>query len=273
MTRAVLVRLDPGGRIHSFDAKELGVHVGDLVVVETENGTELGRVVAKPEEVDADNPKGTGLGPVMRKASAEDVARREELKAQEEDALAVAKHWASELRLPMKFVGAHYTLDANRLFVFFSSGEKVDFRQLVRRLSEALRVRVEVRQMRARDEARMAGGLGRCGRPICCANWLTEFSPVTIRMAKEQALPISAEGLAGQCGRLRCCLRYECEQYQAVNKRLPRTNEVVDTPRGEGRVLASHPLKETVTVLFQEGEVEDFPLEEVTWREKPDSNS
>ena len=242
-------------------------------MVETEGGTELGRVVAEVEEADAGDPKGVGLWPVLRKASPDDVARREELAAQEEDALALAKHWASELRLPMKFVGAHYTMDANRVLVFFGSGERVDFRQLVRHLSEALRVRVELRQMRARDEAKIAGGLGRCGRPICCANWLTEFSPITIRMAKEQALPISAEGLGGQCGRLRCCLRYEWEQYQAINKRLPRANEVVDTPRGEGRVVVGHPVKETVTVAFEEGEVHEFPLEEVTRRGNPRRSS
>jgi len=272
MARVVSIRLHPGGRAHSFDPKELELHVGDLVVVETEGGTELGRVVAVQKEVDADDSKGVGLWSVLRKASPDDVARREELEAQEEDALALAKHWASELGLAMKFVGAHYTMDANRVHVFFSSGERVDFRQLVRHLSEALRVRVELRQMRARDEAKMAGGLGRCGRPVCCANWLTEFFPITIRMAKEQALPISAEGLAGQCGRLRCCLRYECEQYQAVNKRLPRANEVVNTPRGEGRVLVGHPVKETVTVVFEEGEVREFPLEEVTWRGNPRRN-
>jgi cell fate regulator YaaT (PSP1 superfamily) len=173
----------------------------------------------------------------------------------------------------MKFVGAHYTLDGGQVILFFFAEDRVDFRQLLRQINDVLKVRVELRQIRTRDGAKITGGVGRCGRTLCCTMWLTSFSPVTIRMAKDQNLPISADGLSGQCGRLRCCLRYECEQYQALSKRLPRTNEIVVTPQGEGRVVDVHPIKETVTVAFGEGDARVLPLESITRKERPVNNT
>jgi len=251
-------------REYTFNAAELELHLGDMVVVEVGKGLELGRVIAESEEAGGEGAGRGGLRPVLRRASPEDIRRREELRAQEEDALVMARGWARQFELPMKLVDAHYTLDASQLLLFFWAEERVDFRELLRCLNEALGVKVELRQVGIRDEAKLAGGLGRCGRPICCAQWLTSFSPISIRMAKDQSLPISAEGLAGQCGRLRCCLKYECEEYQKINKRLPRTNETVGTPLGEGRVLGSHPVKETVSVVFGEGDVREFPLGDIT---------
>ena len=271
MARTVTVCLRPADKRYSFNAGELELKPGDMVVVETEKGLELARVAEEPQEgKDSENEGKRSLRPVLRMASSDDVARRDELLAQAEDALAVARHWVHQLELPMKFTSAHYTLDAGQAFLFFLAEERVDFRQLLRHLNEILGVRVELRQIGTRDEAKIAGGLGRCGRLLCCTQWLTSFSPVTIRMAKEQSLPISAEGLSGQCGRLRCCLKYECEQYREMNKLMPRTNETVGTPQGEGRVREAHPIKETVSVRFAEGEVREFPLDSITRKERHD---
>jgi len=271
MARTVLVCLRPADKHYSFDPGELDVKPGDKVVVETEKGLELGRIASAPKEAGgSENGEGHSLRPVLRIATRDDIARREDLLGQEEDAVGVARHWTQHLGLSMKFVSAHYTLDAGHVFLFFLSEERVDFRQLLRRLNEVLGVRVELRQIGTRDEAKMAGGLGRCGRLVCCAQWLTSFSPVTIRMAKEQSLPISAEGLSGQCGRLRCCLKYECDQYREINKRMPRTNETVGTPSGEGRILEVHPIKESVSVRFEEGEVREFPLDSISRKERRD---
>lgn len=270
MARCVSIYLRPTDRLYSFDPGDLDVRPGDMVVVETEKGLELGRVVTEPKDRDGGEQEGITLRPVLRKATPDDLAKRKELSARVSEALDTAREWATKLDLPMKFVGAHYTLDGGQAFFFFWADDRVDFRQLLRRLNEALGVRVELRQIGTRDEAKITGGLGRCGRPVCCAQWLTSFTPVTIRMAKDQALPISAEGLSGLCSRLRCCLKYECEQYQAVNKLLPRVNEVVDTPSGQGRVADVHAIKETVRVRFEDGDVREFPLEVVTRQGKSD---
>jgi len=263
MSKVVGIRFRRSERPFYCDPKELELSRDEAVVVETEKGLELGWVVLPPRDVVPGNPA-ESLPPILRKAVQEDSARREEMRPKEEQALLVAKEKARALSLPMKFVEGRYTLDGRRLTLYFGAEQRVDFRVLLRQLSDALSVRVELRQVGARDEAKFTGGVGRCGRLICCAAWLTEFAPISVRMAKEQALPINAEGLGGQCGRLRCCLKFEYEQYVAVNRLLPRINEMVMTPLGEARVIVGHPLKETVSVFLSEDErVRELPMSQI----------
>ena len=187
-----------------------------------------------------------------------------ELKAKEEQSSRLAKRTASELVLPFKMIEARYTFDARRAVFTFGPEQRADFRRLIHQPSKHLHCRVELKEVGARDEARLIGGIGRSGMTLCCSTWSTEFSTVTVRMAKEQALPISAEVLAGQCGRLRCSLKYEYEQYRAVNNALPKIGERVGTPWGEAKVLVGRRVKETVPLLYPGEVVRELPLSEVT---------
>ncbi|MBI4234154.1 MAG: stage 0 sporulation family protein [Chloroflexi bacterium] len=258
------VRFRRAGRLYFFDPRGLDLQPNDQVVVETEKGQEVGWVVVAPKQVihsDVTEP----LKPVLRKASPEDLARQEELLGKAREALLLGRLRAQRLGLPLKLVDTQYTLDGGRLFAYYTAEEKADYRPLIGALADFFHVRVELRQVGTRDETKLVGGIGRCGQVLCCALWLTRFDPVTIKMAKEQHLPISATNLAGQCGRLRCCLRFEYEQYRALNKALPRTGSWVTTPGGRGRVLVGHPLKETISVLLEESEaVREFPISQVT---------
>jgi cell fate regulator YaaT (PSP1 superfamily) len=169
------------------------------------------------------------------------------------------------LNLPMKLLSAEYALDSSRLTFLFSAEERVDFRELVRRLSGKFKVRVELRQVGSRDEAKLLGSFGRCGRETCCAAFLTEFTPVSIKMAKEQDLPLNPMKISGACGRLMCCLSYEGEQYRAMKAKMPKVGQRVSTRMGEATVVGNNPLKETVMVeLDTEAQVE-LPLAEVSY--------
>jgi cell fate regulator YaaT (PSP1 superfamily) len=200
----------------------------------------------------------------VRKGTASDFGRWQQIKETEDDAFKLARAKARELQLSMKIVAAHYTFDRSRIIVTFGAEGRVDFRPLLHELGTALRCRVELRQVGDRDVAKLAGGIGRCGRVLCCSTWMTKFDAIGIRMAKEQALPISADGLAGACGRLRCCLRFEYEQYRQVNREMPRIGEEVGTPKGSATVIVGHRLKETVSVRYDDDEVLEWPLAEVS---------
>jgi cell fate regulator YaaT (PSP1 superfamily) len=172
------------------------------------------------------------------------------------------------LKLPMKLLGAEYNLDGSRLTFFFSASERVDFRELVRQLNRRFKVRVELRQLGPRDEAKLVGGFGRCGRPLCCMDFLTEFSPVSIKMAKEQDLPLNPLKISGVCGRLLCCLTYESEQYHAMKEKLPKAGQRVKTPMGSANVVGSNPLKETVLVELESQATVELPLTDITVEKK-----
>jgi cell fate regulator YaaT (PSP1 superfamily) len=174
-----------------------------------------------------------------------------------------------KLGLPMKLLGAEYNLDGSRLTFFFSATERVDFRQLVRELNRRFNVRVELRQLGPRDEAKLVGGFGRCGRPLCCMSFLTEFSPVSIKMAKEQNLPLNPLKISGVCGRLLCCLAYETEQYQAMKEKLPKPGQTVSTPMGVANVVGINPLKETVLVELESQATVELPLSDLTFEKQP----
>lgn len=256
------VRFERAGRIYYYDSAGIELNIGDWVVVETEKGVRGGWVVIAPNQVlvsELQEP----LAPILRRAEAEDLTQLEELKAGEREALAQCAAKVAERNLAMKLVSAEYNLDGSRLTVFFTAEERVDFRDLVRDLAATLKTRVELRQIGPRDEAKLRGGYGRCGRPLCCSTYLCTFSPVSIRMAKEQDLPLNPMKISGLCGRLLCCLAYENEQYCLLRERMPRLGEKVETPEGPGKVVASSLLKERVSVLLENETTLDLPLAEV----------
>ena len=258
------IRFKSAGKVYDFDAQDVELKAGDYAVVKTSRGLEIGRVIIAPREARPDESK-EALSPVIRKATPEDIARAEELDTKAEQALIECGKMIAEMNLPMKLLTADYSLDSSRLTFLFSAEERVDFRELVRRLSGQFKIRVELRQVGTRDEAKLLGSFGRCGRQLCCAAFLTEFSPVSIKMAKEQDLPLNPMKISGACGRLMCCLAYEGEQYRAMREKMPRKGQRVSTRMGEATVVGNNPLKETVLVeLDTEAQVE-LPLAEVSY--------
>jgi cell fate regulator YaaT (PSP1 superfamily) len=205
------------------------------------------------------------LSPVIRKAEPEDIKHAEEFDAKAEEALIECGKVIGELQLPMKLLSAEYNLDGNHLTFLFSAEERVDFRELVRRLSGKFKVRVELRQVGSRDEAKLVGGFGRCGRPLCCMSFLTEFSPVSIKMAKEQELPLNPMKISGTCGRLMCCLAYESEQYRSMKEKMPKVGQRVSTHMGEATIVGCNPLKETVMVELDSKATVELPLSDVSY--------
>jgi cell fate regulator YaaT (PSP1 superfamily) len=269
MADIVGVRFKKASKIYYFDPAGLNLEVNDYVVVETTRGVEIGQVVIAPRQVLASNVE-KPLKPVVRKAEPEDVKRTEELEAKEREALVEGNKLVQKLNLPMKLLKAEYNLDGSRVTIHFSAEERVDFREMVRELAGRLKVRAELRQVGPRDEAKLIGGYGRCGRPLCCANFLSELAPVSIKMAKEQGLPLNPMKISGICGRLMCCLGYESEQYRIMKEKLPKEGQRVTTASGAGEVIGTNPLTETVMVQLDESEATvELPLNEVTLKEGP----
>jgi cell fate regulator YaaT (PSP1 superfamily) len=258
------IRFKRAGKIYYFDAGEIALQAGDYAVVKTTRGMELGHVVIAPGQIQV-NDTGESLSPVVRKAEPEDIAKAEELDTKAEEALIECGKIIAELQLPMKLLSAEYSLDSSRLTFLFSAEERVDFRELVRRLSGSFKVRVELRQVGSRDEAKLLGSFGRCGRSLCCASFLTEFTPVSIKMAKEQDLPLNPMKISGACGRLMCCLSYEWEQYRATKEKMPKAGQRVSTRMGEATVVGNNPLKETVMVELDSEATVELPLAEVSY--------
>jgi len=263
MTEIVGIRFKRAGRVYYFDPAGIDLEVNECVVVNTGRGLELGRVVISPKQVLADEVV-KPLKPVVRKAEADDIKRAQEFEEKEKEALVECGKLITKLHLPMKLLSAEYNLDGSRLTFFFSAAARVDFRELVRELAGRFKVQVELRQVGPRDEAKLIGGFGRCGRPLCCMSFLSEFAPVSIKMAKEQELPLNPMKISGVCGRLLCCLGYENEQYRIVKERLPKEGQQVSTPMGVASVVGGNPLKETVLVELEDGARVELSLNEVT---------
>ena len=268
MADIVGVRFKRAGRIYYFDPAGIELEVNDYVVVKTVHGLELGQVVIAPRQVLASELT-EPLKPVVRKAEPEDIERVQELEDREREALAECAKLIAKLNLPMKVISAEYNLDGNHLAFFFSADERVDFRDLVRELTSRFKIRVELRQVGPRDGAKLIGGFGRCGRPLCCMSFLGEFAPVSIRMAKEQNLPLNPMKISGACGRLLCCLVYENEQYRNMKEKMPKEGQQVSTPMGVASVVGSNPLKETVLVELESKATVELSLSEVTIEDKP----
>jgi len=263
MAEIVGIRFKRAGKVYYFDPAGIDLEANDYVIVKTSRGLELGQVIISPKQVLASEVT-MPLKPILRKAEAEDVKRAHEFESKEQEALAECGKLIAKLGLPMKLLSAEYNLDGSRLTFLFSAGERVDFRELVRELTNRFKLRVELRQVGPRDEAKLMGGFGRCGRPLCCMSFLSEFAPVSIRMAKEQDLPLNPMKISGVCGRLLCCLVYESEQYHTMKGKLPKEGQQVSTPMGEARVVGGNLLKETVIVELESGATVEFPLSEVT---------
>ena len=268
MADIVGVRFKRAGKVYYFDPAGIELEVNDFVVVKTARGLELGQVIIAPHQV-LSSELTEPLKPILRKAEAEDIKRAEELENREKEALEECTKMIAKLELPMKLLFAEYNLEGNRLTFLFTAEERVDFRKLVRELTKQLKVRVELRQIGPRDKARLLGGFGRCGRPLCCMSFLSELAPVSIKMAKEQDLPLNPMKISGICGRLLCCLAYETEQYRAMKEKLPKIGQQVLTPQGKAKVVGANPLKETVMVEFESETTVELPISELSFEGKP----
>ena len=263
MADVVGIRFKRTGKMYYFDPAGIDLDVKDYVVVKTARGLEIGQVVVAPRQV-LDSEVKEPLKPVVRKAEPEDIKHAEELEQKTAEALAECGKWIEKLELPMKLLAAEYGLTGNRLTFFFSASERVDFRELVKELTSRLKVRVELRQVGPRDGAKLIGGYGRCGRQLCCSSFLTEFEPVSIRMAKDQDLPLNPMKISGICGRLMCCLGYEGELYRAMREKLPKKGQRVVTNSGAAVVTGNNPLKQTVLVELKSGAIIELAADEVT---------
>ena len=266
--KTVGVRFKKAGRIYYFDPAGLDIELNDWVVVETTRGLEVARVAIAPKQVLSSEVE-TPLKPVVRKAEKKEVQHNEEVEAKGKEALIECAKIITRIGLPMKLLSAEYSLDGGHLTFFFSSAERVDFRELVRELAGRFKVRVELRQVGARDEAKICGGFGRCGRQLCCASFLSEFVPISIKMAKEQDLPLNPLKISGVCGRLLCCLAYEHDFYHDMKGKMPRDGQTVSTSMGEARVVGSNPLKETVIVELETQVTLELPITDVKVIAKP----
>lgn len=265
MASIIGVRFRNAGKLYYFDPDEFWPSAGDAVIVETARGLEYGEVVTGVKEV-SDEQITPPLKKVIRIATAEDALHQAENQSKEKDALAICQKKIAEHKLQMKLVGCEYTFDNSKILFYFTSDKRVDFRVLVKDLASIFRTRIELRQIGVRDEAKMIGGLGLCGRPVCCAAFLGDFQPVSIKMAKEQSLSLNPTKISGVCGRLMCCLKYEEDHYEATRKRMPKVGKEVITPDGNGTVVELNILKETVRVRIPKGdttEQKDYPLEDV----------
>ncbi len=263
MTETVGVRFKRIGRVYYFDPAGIDLDLNDWVVVETEHGIEVGRVVISPKQV-LSSEITAPLKPVLRKAEEEDIRQREESEDKETEALDICQKMAHQFNLPMKLLAAEYNPDGTRLTIYFSAEGRVDFRDLLKELTNTFKTRIELRQLGSRDKARLLGGVGKCGRPLCCATFLSEFNPVTIKMAKEQALPLNPMKISGVCGRLLCCLSYEYEQYRIMKEKLPASGQRVSTPMGLATVVGGNPLRETVIVQLESQATVELPVEQVS---------
>ncbi len=243
------VRFKSTGKIYYFDPQGLVLEADRNVIVETARGLEFGKVVI-PNRVVGEDKVVLPLRPVIRAATKEDVAIYEENKRKEKDAAKICLEKIAEHKLEMKLVDVEYTFDNNKLLFYFTADGRVDFRELVKSLASVFRTRIELRQIGIRDETKLIGGLGVCGRPFCCKKFLDDFCQVSIKMAKEQNLSLNSQKISGACGRLMCCLRYEHELYEEELAKLPKLDALVETPDGRGTVCELSPLCGLVKVRF-----------------------
>ncbi|MBE3585959.1 MULTISPECIES: PSP1 domain-containing protein [Desulfofundulus] len=268
--RVVGVRFKRAGKIYYFDPGEHQLKPGDTVIVETARGIENGQVVIGPTIV-PDEEVVTPLKKVIRRATDEDLEKIAANKQKEKKAFHICLEKIAAHGLPMKLVDVEQTFDGNKIIFYFTAEGRVDFRELVRDLAAVFRTRIELRQIGVRDEAKMMGGLGCCGRELCCSTWLCDFASVSIRMAKEQNLSLNPTKISGICGRLMCCLKYENEIYEEARNEHPEIGARVLTPQGEGRVTAVNIFRKTVMVELKETRLNrEYSFNEVITRTRGD---
>ena len=271
MIKVVGVRFRIAGKIYYFDPKNYKIAVGDHVIVETARGVEYGTVMIAPKELPPEKVI-QPLKPVLRVATPEDEKIEERNHQKEKEAFKICIEKIQKHKMEMKLVDAEYTFDNNKLLFYFTADGRIDFRELVKDLASVFRTRIELRQIGVRDETKILGGIGICGRPLCCNTFLSEFAPVSIKMAKEQNLSLNPSKISGVCGRLMCCLKNEEETYEYLNSRLPNTGDYVTTDdRLKGEVHSVNVLRQTVKVLVEvddEKEIREYRVNQLKFKPK-----
>src|SRR2546423_1182602 len=255
------IRFRPAGRIYYFDPQGASYSTGQYVIVETSRGVEAGRVVIASKKL-AERELSDPLKPVLRLANEDELRMMLSFKSKEKEALVQCAQQVQQHNLPMKLVETEYTFDGSRLTFYFTADERVDFRALVRDLAATFRTRIELRQIGARDQAKLQGGVGMCGKTLCCSSWITDSRLVSIKMAKEQDLPLNPSKISGVCGRLLCCLAYENDNYVQAKQNMPQVGTMLDTPGGQGKVVAINVPKESVEVMLESGVIIQVPLKQ-----------
>jgi cell fate regulator YaaT (PSP1 superfamily) len=254
MPLVVGVSFKKAGKIYYFDPSDIELHENDYVIAETARGIEFGQVMIEPKEVQ-EHEIVQPLKRIVRKASTADVEREESNKRKEKTAYTICQQKIQLHNLPMKLINAEYCFDSSQVTFFFSAEARVDFRELVKDLAGALRTKVQLHQVGVRDEAKIFGGMGPCGRGLCCATFMNGFEPVSMRMAKEQSLFLNPLKFSGICGKLMCCLKYEHSIYKEVKGRLPSVGSFVDTPSGSGKVVEVNVIRESLNVQMEDGSI------------------
>ena len=271
MIKIVGVRFRKAGKIYYFDPAGMEIETGTHVIVETARGIEFGTVMIPPREMEEDGVV-QPLKPVIRIATEADEITEQKNKENEKEAFQICLEKIAKHKLEMKLVEAEYTFDNNKLLFYFTADGRIDFRELVKDLASVFRTRIELRQIGVRDETKILGGIGICGRPLCCSTHLSEFIPVSIKMAKEQNLSLNPTKISGVCGRLMCCLKNEEETYEYLNSRLPNVGDHVTTIEGlKGEVQSVSVLRQLVKVIVEvndEKEIREYKVDELKFRPK-----
>ena len=272
MIKVIGVRFRQAGKVYYFDPLDMDIKRGDHVIVETARGVEYGNVVMGLKEVEEDKVV-LPLKPVIRVATKEDDKKEQENRVKEKDAYKICHEKIRKHGLGMKLIDAEYTFDNNKVLFYFTADGRIDFRDLVKDLASVFKTRIELRQIGVRDETKILGGLGICGRALCCHSYLSEFAPVSIKMAKEQNLSLNPSKISGVCGRLMCCLTNEEETYEELNRQLPGVGDHVTTPEGlHGEVQAVHVLRQIVKVIVtldnDEKEIREYPAGELRFKSR-----
>ena len=267
--KVIGVRFRNAGKIYYFDPKDYEIEKGQHVIVETARGTEYGDVVLGNKEVE-DNKDLMPLKSVIRVATPEDDAKEARNHEKEKEAFKICLERIAKHGLEMKLIDAEYTFDNNKVLFYFTADGRIDFRELVKDLASVFKTRIELRQIGVRDETKILGGIGICGRPLCCSTHLSEFVPVSIKMAKEQNLSLNPTKISGVCGRLMCCLKHEADTYEYLNSKLPDVGEFVKTFDGvRGEVASVNVLRQTVKLLVEvndEKELQEYRIEELKYK-------
>ena len=272
MINVIGVRFRPAGKVYFFDPAGRDIKTGDHVIVETARGIEFGHVVLGSRAVD-ESKVIQPLKPVIRMATAADEETERRNKEKEKDAFGICLEKIKKHNLQMKLIDAEYTFDNNKVLFYFTADGRIDFRELVKDLAAVFKTRIELRQIGVRDETKIMGGIGICGRPLCCHTYLSEFIPVSIKMAKEQNLSLNPTKISGVCGRLMCCLKNEEETYEELNSKLPNIGDYVTTDDGlKGEVHSVSVLRQLVKVVVTVGkdekEIREYPVESLKFRPK-----
>ena len=265
MIKVVGVRFKKAGKIYYFDPADMNIQKDTYVVVETARGIEFGECVIGIKEIN-ENDIVSPLKSVLRIATNEDIEKHFKNKDKEKDAFDICLKKIQEHGLTMKLIDVEYTFDNNKVIFYFTADGRVDFRDLVKDLATIFKTRIELSQIGVRDEANMLGGLGPCGRPMCCSSFLGDFASVSIKMAKEQNLSLNPTKISGICGRLMCCLNYEQSTYEDIRKRMPKVGSIVKTSEGTGEVFSNNIVKESIKVKLKKGEeevLEEFKIDNI----------